>query len=63
MDTNALLPAPAACRIAGIYRQLLYAWRTRGHITPAATDHRGQPLYRLGDILAVEATMRGRTRR
>jgi DNA-binding transcriptional MerR regulator len=56
-DPDARLPAHLAARLVGVSRQLINYWRASGLIVPVG--HRGRsPLYRLGDILAVEADTR-----
>jgi DNA-binding transcriptional MerR regulator len=56
-DPDARLPAHLAARLVGVSRQLINYWRTAGLIQPVA--HRGRsPLYRLADILRVEAETR-----
>jgi predicted site-specific integrase-resolvase len=56
-DLDAKLPAHLAARLVGVSRQLVHYWHTAGHLTPVAVSGR-QPLYRLGDLLAVERDMR-----
>jgi DNA-binding transcriptional MerR regulator len=56
-DPDARLPAHLAARLVGVSRQLINYWRASGLIQPVG--HRGRsPLYRLGDILRVEADTR-----
>lgn len=56
-DLDARLPAHQAATLIGVSRQLINYWRSSGKLEPVA--HRGRsPLYRLGDILDVEAGAR-----
>lgn len=56
-DPDAKLPAHLAAALVGVSRQLINYWRASGLIAPVG--HRGRsPLYRLSDILAVEAETR-----
>lgn len=56
-DLDAQLPAHLAAAMVGVSRQLINYWRSSGHLTPVDADGRS-PLYRLGDLLAVERDMR-----
>lgn len=56
-DPDAKLPAHLAARLVGVSRQLINYWRTSGLIQPVARRGRS-PLYRLADILRVEAETR-----
>lgn len=57
MDLDAKLPAHLAAAMVGVSRQLINDWRKRQLIKPVTMRGRS-PLYRLGDILAVEAATR-----
>jgi hypothetical protein len=62
LDPDALLPGRLAAGLAGVSIQVIVVWRNRGYL-PVATDDagrelrgpRGRPLYRVRDVLAVEA--------
>jgi hypothetical protein len=53
VDLDARVPAWFAAQRAGVSKQLLNYWRTKGKVAP---DERG--LYRLGDVLVVESQTR-----
>lgn len=53
MNLDARLPAHLAAHVAGVTKQTFNYWRTSGKVT-AGDDG----LYRLGDVLAVEAATR-----
>lgn len=56
-DMDAKLPAHLAAATVGVSRQLVNYWRSAGKLQPVA--HAGRsPLYRLGDVLKVEAATR-----
>ena len=57
-DMDALVTAAeAAAQLPGVSRHLIGMWVTNGKL--AARGRRGRsPLYRWGDVLAVEAAMR-----
>lgn len=63
LDT--LVPAWVAARYASVTRQTFNYWRTVGKVTQfvddegtAAVDERGNPLYRLADVLEAERATR-----
>jgi hypothetical protein len=56
-DLDARLPAHLAAAMVGVSRQLVNYWRSAGLLAPVAVRGRS-PLYRLGDVLAVEAQTR-----
>jgi hypothetical protein len=56
-DPDARLPAHLAARLVGVSRQLINSWRASGRLQPVGRRGRS-PLYRLGDILRVEADTR-----
>ena len=56
-DMNATLPAHLAARLVGVSRQLVNYWRSAGKLEPVGYDGRS-PLYRLGDVVRVEAEAR-----
>ncbi len=53
MNLDVRVPPWFAAQFAGVSRQLLNYWRTSGKITPGDDG-----LYRLGDVLEVEARTR-----
>lgn len=53
MNLDALLTPSEAARAAGVSKQLLNYWRTRGHLQQQPCGR-----YRLGDVLNTEARMR-----
>jgi hypothetical protein len=57
MGLDTLLTGTQAARLVGVTRQLVYGWWRLGHLT------RISGRYRAGDVLAVEAEMRGRSGR
>lgn len=62
VDLDALITARDAERYpplaaARVTRRLVYEWRADGRLTPAGQRGRS-PLYRFGDILAVERDTR-----
>lgn len=58
VNLDAHLPAYLAARQAGVSPQLLHWWRRSGLLEPIAQDKQGRPLYRVGDVLAVELRTR-----
>jgi len=60
-DLQTLLPAPFAAQRVDVSRQLLNYWRATGAIEPVEYRN-GQPWYRIADLLATEAKMRGAAR-
>lgn len=57
MNLDALITGAQAARLANVTRANVCAWVTAGKLT--AKRHRGRsPLYRLGDVLAVERETR-----
>jgi len=59
-DLDARLPAHLAAAMVGVSRQLVNYWRRTGLLQPVGARGRS-PLYRLGDILQVEAATRRST--
>jgi hypothetical protein len=62
LDMDALLPGKMAAMLAGVSVRVVVNWRNRGYLKVATDGHgneirdeRGRPLYRVRDILAVEA--------
>jgi hypothetical protein len=55
LDMDALLPGKMAAMLAGTSVQVIVNWRNRGYLQPADEDAKGKPLYRVRDVLAVEA--------
>jgi hypothetical protein len=53
LDPDARLTGAEAARLLGLTRQAVYMWRQRDQL--AAGD---DGLYRLGDVLAVNGSMR-----
>lgn len=53
MNLDAKVPAWFAAKQAGVSKQLLNYWRSKGKVTPDADG-----MYRLGDVLTVEAQTR-----
>lgn len=60
MDLDALLPGYLAARLVGVPKQRIIAWRNRPRnpLPVAGRDPAGRPLYRAGDVLAVERETR-----
>lgn len=52
MNLNAYVTGAQAARIAGVSKQLVNYWRSKGHLE----QHGGR--YRLGDVLTIEQRMR-----
>lgn len=61
LDLDAVLTASEAARVARVTKQLFNYWRAKGKIVSCGT-HRSRPVYRLGDVVDVEAEMRGNSR-
>jgi predicted site-specific integrase-resolvase len=61
-DFNSLLTPELAADRVGVSKQLLNYWRATGKL-PVAERRNGQPLYRLGDVLAAESVARSVPRR
>jgi hypothetical protein len=57
-DSPYLLPAFLIARRLGVSKQLVYWWKTKGHLEPAGTGDDGRPLYDLRAASRIEATMR-----
>lgn len=57
LNLDALIPAHQAALLAKVSRQVIYRWRTLGHLEPAA-ERKGRPLYRVGDVLEAERITR-----
>lgn len=53
MNLDVRVPAWFAAQFAGVSRQLFNYWRAKGKVVPGEDG-----LYRLGDVLAVEAATR-----
>lgn len=53
-----LLPAFLIARRLGVSRQLVYWWKTKGHLPQADTGADGRPLYDIRAAAALEAAMR-----
>lgn len=53
-----LLPAFLIARRLGVSRQLVYWWKTKGHLPQAGTAEDGRPLYDLRVAARLEASMR-----
>ena len=52
-----------AAALMGVSTVTIHSWRRRNHLTPAAFDVNGWPLYRGMDLLRAEAKTRRRARR
>lgn len=57
-DSPHLLPAFLIARRLGVSKQLVYWWKTKGHLEPAAEGDDGRPLYDLRVASRLEAAMR-----
>lgn len=57
-DLDVLVPGWFACRRLGIKKQTLRYWVTSGKLSPRRHDPAGRPLYRYGDVVAVEKATR-----
>lgn len=57
---DAMLSTAQAAQFARVDPALIRQWAHRGHLEAVGHNHRGWPLYRLGDVLATERRMRAR---
>lgn len=57
MNLEALVTAAEAAPKLGVDRHLIYMWRALGKVTPQGKRGKS-PLYRWGDLLAVESQTR-----
>jgi len=64
-NLDALVPTWFICHWLDVSKQTVNYWVSAGKLTPAARDGHGRPLYRYGDVLAVERDTRrsGKSRR
>jgi hypothetical protein len=58
VDLEMQIRAVEAARYFRCGRQRIADWVKAGHLTVAATDQHGRPLYRLGDLLDAERRTR-----
>jgi hypothetical protein len=58
VDLDALLNRAQAAAYLKVSPNLVGMWKRNGHLAVATLDQRGNPLYRLGDLLIVEKKMR-----
>jgi hypothetical protein len=60
---DSLITSTEAANLACVGVATISKWRDRGHLTPAAYDDRGRPLYRFIDVARAERATRDRARR
>jgi hypothetical protein len=58
INHDALLNRKQSGMFLGVSPNLVGMWKTLGKLTPAAHDKRGNPLYRVGDLLDVDREAR-----
>lgn len=56
-DLDARVPAHQAAQLVGVSPQLVNSWKQSGKLKPCGKRGRS-PLYRVADVLHVEASMR-----
>jgi hypothetical protein len=57
VDLDAEVTAVEASKMLGVDRHVIYMWRALGKVEPVGSRGRS-PLYRWGDLLAVESKTR-----
>lgn len=63
MNLDVLLTGAQCARFLAVSRQLVAHWVSRGKLKPVKVLPNGRKLYRLGDVLQVEAEMAAKSGR